>query len=73
MMVTSMVFQIGAHNYAPANNSLERTGDAATKAREGGDLGSRNAMSGSDPRPLSSQPLGASCYDATNVPPVVLE
>ena len=45
--------------YPPPNPSLDRTGDAAAEARENRDAGSWKSMRGTDPRPLSSQPLGA--------------
>jgi hypothetical protein len=41
-----------------ANNSLERTGDAATNAGEMEVWEAANGAGECDPRPLSSQPLG---------------
>ena len=41
-----------------ANNSLERTGGAVAEASDNPSTGSWKSIGGSDPRPLSSQPLG---------------
>ena len=54
-----MASRIGVRKYAPANNSLERTGDAVARAKENGDEASSRAIHRIDPRPLSSQPLGS--------------
>ena len=48
-----------ADEAALPNPSLDRTGDAAEKARDSRDVDSKKALCWNEPRPLSSQPLGS--------------